>query len=120
MQWWPKLKQNSLARFGATVLIIFYILAVGAGFFAPYAPDSAQEMGSLLPPTQIFWFDNNDRFIGPHVYPTTQGPTILETGERALEIDRTQPSPLRLFVKGETYKLFGLIPGNIHLFGTLG
>ena len=120
MQWWLKLKQNTLARFGATLLIIFYILAVGAGFFAPYAPDNAQDMGSLLPPTQIYWNDREDRFIGPHVYPTIQGPTILETGERALEVDFSQPSPLRLFVKGDNYKLLGLIPANIHLFGTIG
>ncbi|MDY6939041.1 MAG: ABC transporter permease [Cyanobacteriota bacterium] len=120
MQWWLKLKQNPLARFGATLLIIFYISAVGAGFFAPYAPDTAQNMSSLLPPTQIYWFDRDDRFIGPHVYPTTQGPTSVETGEREITVDFTQPSPIRPFVKGEPYKLLGFIPGNIHLFGTLG
>ena len=90
-------------------------------FFAPYDPiNDIQREGSLLPPTPIHWHDEAGEFIGPHVYPVQQGATDLETGKRELIVDRSQPSPIRLFVSGSSYRLLGLIPANIHLFGTVG
>ena len=53
--WWQKLKNNPMARFGATVLIIFYVVVIFADFVAPYDPLAQQPNGSLLPPTQIYW-----------------------------------------------------------------
>ncbi|HBE18651.1 MAG TPA: ABC transporter substrate-binding protein [Cyanobacteria bacterium UBA11149] len=134
MNWWQKLRKNYLASFGAIVLLIFYLIAIGADFVAPYNPYDSQKDGSLLPPTQIYW--QNGESIGPYVYPTTQGPTDLETGDRKLYVDKTKPSPIRFFVKGSTYNLFQLrlpigakfeevevfggIPCNLHLFGAVG
>lgn len=142
MNWWQKLKRNSLARWGALVLLVFYLTVIFAEFVAPYDPYSSQLDGALLPPTQVYWRNETGQFIGPHVYPTTQGPVDLETGDRELRVDRTQPSPIRLFVKGEEYRFlkiklplpvitddgFGIrdvqifpgIPGDRHLFGTVG
>lgn len=143
MNWWQKLKRNNLARFGAIVLLVFYLTVIFAEFVAPYSPFTAQPDGSLLPPTAIYWRDQQGQFIGPHVYPTTQGPVSLETGERELKVDRTQPSPIRFLVQGDEYHFFQvrlplptrfsltdpgireiqLSPGlksNLHLFGTTG
>ncbi|MBE9126032.1 MULTISPECIES: ABC transporter permease [unclassified Coleofasciculus] len=136
MNWWQKLKKNPLARFGAVLLLIFYLTVIAADFVAPYDPYVSQPNGSLLPPTQIYWRTPEGKFIGPHVYPTTQGPTDLETGRRELIVDWQNPSPMRLFVKGSDYQLFQIrlplppsfqevelfsgIPMNLHLFGTLG
>jgi len=143
MNWWHKLKKNSLVRLGAIVLLVFYLGAIAAEFVAPYDPYGSQANGSLLPPTQIYWRTPEGRFIGAHVYPTTQGPVDLETGDRAIEVDYTQPSPVRLFVPGEPYRwlqirlplptrlsfsepqiqeveLFPGIPGNLRLFGAVG
>ena len=136
MDWWRNLKKNPLARLGAIILLIFYLSAIFADLIAPYSPYDSQLDGSLLPPTQIHWQDSSGKFIGPHVYPTTQGPTDLETGDRELIVDRSEPSPLRLFVRGVPYNLFQIklplppifaettifpgIPLDIHLFGTAG
>ncbi|MEQ9373093.1 MAG: ABC transporter permease [Coleofasciculus chthonoplastes F3-SA18-01] len=136
MNWWQKLKNNPLARFGAIVLLIFYLAVIAADFVAPYDPYASQPNGSLLPPTQVYWRTPEGRFIGPHVYPTTQGPTDLETGERELMVDWQSPSPIRLFVQDSAYQffqlrfplppnfeeveIFGGIPMNLHLFGTIG
>ncbi|MBP0027226.1 ABC transporter permease [Roseofilum sp. Guam] len=119
MDWWQKLRKNPLAQVGAVILIIFYIVVIGAGFFAPYSPYSSQLDGSLLPPTPIEWLNEQGQF-SPRVYPVTQGATDLDTGDRPLIIDRSRPSPLRLFVQGDDYKLLGIIPANLHLFGTQG
>ncbi len=144
MNWWQKLSKNNLARFGATVLILFYLTVGLAEFVAPYDPYESQLDGSLLPPTQIYWRNASGQFIGPHVYPTTQGPVDLETGKRELIADDSQPSPIRLLVRGDAYQflrvtlplpvnlgsggdrifeevtLFPGIPGDRHLFGTVG
>ncbi len=157
MNWWQKLQKNPLARLGALLLICFYLVIIVADFFAPYDPYITQPNGSLLPPTRIYWNNQETgQFIGPHVYPTTQGPVNLETGDRKLNVDFTKPSPIRLFVQGSKYKLwqirlplpqvkpveiidpktkqtekisqikwdeveiFGGIPSNLHLFGTVG
>jgi peptide/nickel transport system permease protein len=143
MNWWQKLRKNSLAQFGAIVLLIFYVAVIAAEFVAPYDPYASQLDGSLLPPTQIYWRTQAGQFIGPHVYPTTQGPVDLETGDRQLFVNFERPSPVRLFVRGSEYRMLQLrlplpsrfsltnpgfeevqlfpgIPGNLHLFGAVG
>lgn len=136
MNWWQRLKRNPLARFGAVLLLVFYIAVIAADFIAPYDPYDSQTNGSLLPPTQIYWQNQAGDFVGPHIYPTTQGKTDLETGDRLLIVDRQNPAWFRLFTQGATYNLFRLslplppkfeeveifsgIPGNLHLFGTTG
>lgn len=143
MNWWKRLKNNNLARVGAFVLLLFYLAVLAAEFVAPYDPYESQLDGALLPPTQIYWRNQEGQFIGPHVYPTTQGPVDLQSGDRKLIVDRTQPSPLRLFVQGSEYRLFQLklplptqfslanpkfddvqilpgIPARLRLFGTTG
>ncbi len=143
MNWWQRLKHNPLARLGAILLLVFYVAAIAAEFVAPYDPYASQQDGALLPPTQVYWQDPSGKFVGPHVYPTTQGPVDLNTGDRQLVVDRGKPSPLRLFVSGDEYhlfqvklplptnasltdprfdevELFGGIPGTWHLFGTTG
>jgi peptide/nickel transport system permease protein len=133
MEWWKRLKRNPLAKLGAIVLIGFYLIVIGAEVIAPYDPYTSQPDGSLLPPTQIYWVNQKTgQFIGPHVYPTTQGTIDLNTGKRALQVDFNQPSPIRLFVSGDAYRLgqitlpvndqvlFPGIEGRLHLLGTAG
>lgn len=142
--WWKKLKNNPLARFGAIVLIVLYIAVTFADFVAPYNPVASQVSGSLLPPTKVY-FRNQEtgQFLGPHVYPTIQGPIDVDTGARELEVDFARPAPLRLFIKGDEYRLFSItlpyftklsfegmevdefplftgIPLDRHLFGPVG
>ena len=120
MNAWQKLKKNPLAQIGAAVLLLLYLMVLLAEFVMPYDPYESQLDGALLPPTEVYWVNASGQFIGPHVYPTTLGPMDLETGDRELLVDRSQPSPIRLLVKGSSYKLLGLIPGDRHLFGTVG
>ncbi|WP_204141524.1 ABC transporter permease [Halomicronema sp. CCY15110] len=144
MTWWQKLRKNSLAQVGALILLVFYLTVFLAEFTAPYDPYFSAPSASLLPPTEVFWRNQTTGgFIGPHVYPTTQGPVSIETGDREVFVDFAQPSPIRLFVQGDEYRwlrvmlplptqfslsepgfqeveLFPGIPGNIHLFGTVG
>ena len=120
MKWWQNLRKNPLARLGAVLLLIFYTVALFAEFVAPYDPYDSQLNASLLPPTQIYLSTQDGRFIGPHVYPTTQGPVDANTGDREVIVDWQKPSVLGLFVKGSPYKFLGVLPFDRHLFGTTG
>ncbi len=143
MDWWQKLKRNGPAKFGAMLLLVFYLMVLLADVVAPYSPYASQPDGSLLPPTQIYWRSPQGQFLGPHVYPTTQGAVDLDTGDRPINVDFSQPSPIRLFVRGDQYRLFRLslplptrasfsdpqfqevtvfpgIAGDHHLFGAVG
>ena len=142
--WWQKLKNNPLARFGAVVLMVFYITVIFADFVAPYNPLAQQPSGSLLPPSPIYWLSQETgEFIGPHVYPTIQAPIDLDTGRQELEVDYSRPAPIRFFVRGDEYRLFEFtlpiitslsfegeitleelpifpgIPGDRHLYGAI-
>ncbi len=140
--WWQKLKKNPLAQMALLVLVLFYIAVIFADFVAPYDPIAQQPSGSLLPPTEIYWRNHEtNQFIGPHVYPTIQGPIDLDTGRQELAVDYSRPAPIRLWVKGNEYNLFEFtlpiitsfsfdgeitlknlqifrgIPANLHLYG---
>ncbi len=105
MNWWQQLKQNGLARLGAIALILMYLTVIAAEFIAPYDPYGSQDDGSLLPPTAIHWTDPQGKWTEPYVYPTTQGQTDINTGDRLLKIDESQPSSINFFVRGSSYKL---------------
>jgi peptide/nickel transport system permease protein len=110
---------------------MFYVVAIGADFFAPYSPYDSLKDSSLLPPTSIDWRG------GAVVYPVRQGAINLDTGDRELIIDQTKPVPLQFLVNGWEYRFLQLklplpqndgswqevelIPGlasRLHLFGT--
>jgi peptide/nickel transport system permease protein len=108
MNWWQQLQRNGLARVGAIALLLMYLTAIAAEFVAPYDPYVSQDDGSLLPPTAIYLTDSQGSWMGPHVYPTIQGRTDINTGDRLLKIDKTKPSSINLFVRGDKYRLLKL------------
>jgi peptide/nickel transport system permease protein len=136
MNWWQKLRNNGLARLGFGLLLVFYLAVLGADFIAPYSPYSAQVDGSLLPPTTIHWRGADGQWQGPMVYPTRQSATDLQTGERSLQVDWQNPSPVQFWVQGDPYQILAIhlplppsfrtveiFPGfrsDRHLFGTTG
>ena len=93
---------------GGVILIILYSVAIFAGFIAPYAYDATHNNAYFHPPV---W----PRFSGLHlvVPKSEQLPGAFNYDEA-----RADTKPLHFFVRGGSYKIFGLIPGSIHLFGT--
>ena len=102
------------------ILATLYAIALFAEFAAPYDPYESQPDGALLPPTPIHWKNPAGNWVGPHVYPTTQGAIDIQTGLRSVKIDTDSPAPIQLFVNGASYKFLGVIPSQLHLFGTIG
>jgi len=105
---WRRLKSRRIAMAGGVILIFLYLVALLAGFVAPYSYDRLDTNFSFHPP---IW----PRLQGAHlVVPRyEQGGAVF-----SYHLIENDSKPLHFFVHGDKYKLFGLIPASIHLFGT--
>jgi len=114
---WRRFRKSKPAIAGAIMIVGLTILAIFSDFFAPYDPLKLDMAASFTPPTRIRFFDANGNFhFRPFVHnldveldPTTFAPIWTE--------DQTVLYPVKFFVRSWEYKLLGLIPMDIHLFG---
>jgi len=120
-QWqliWRRFKRSRIALVGGIVLALFYFGAIFANFLAPYDISTRFTDQIYAPPNLPRFVDDQGNFsLQPFVYKMKQ--TInRDTLEIAYAPDFAQRYPLKFFVKGDPYKLLGLIPSDIHFFGT--
>jgi peptide/nickel transport system permease protein len=103
-----RLKQRQIAMVGGVILIGLYLVALFAGFAAPYH----------------FERQDRDRFFHPPTWPRPSGLHLVVpryepgTGSFVYHAVIGDSKPIHFFVRGDKYKLFGLIPATVHLFGT--
>jgi len=114
---WRRFLRNRMAVISGIVLILLYLMIIFADFLAPNNYNLRQEEHILKPPQAPIFMDDAGVFHWqPFVYATT--PTLdLETFKYVHKVDKSQKYPVRFFVHGYPYKLFGLFPTDIHLFG---
>lgn len=121
-QWevsWRQFRRHRLAQIGGTFLILLYLAAIFAPFLAPDPLNkySTESITKFHPPTPIQFRDpDTGAFVAPFVYGYTQE-LNLNTFVNEYVADKSKRYPVSFFVQGDAYKLFGLIPTNIHLFG---
>jgi peptide/nickel transport system permease protein len=117
---WRQLRKNRLAVIGGIVLILLYSIALFAPFLAPYDPLSqnpGEVTASFHPPMKLRWKDTRGNFhIRPFVYQTQS--KFTEDRDLIYLPDAEKITPVRFFVEGSSYKLFGLIPSKTHFLGT--
>ncbi len=114
---WLRFKRNRLAMIGGTILLFLYGSAIFAGFLAPYALDTVDSQFISAPPQPLRFVDEAGNFhLIPFVY-TLKSTVDPATFSKVYEVDTTQIYPLRFFVRGDSYRLFGIIETDIHLFG---
>ena len=93
---------------GGIILIFLYLVALFAGFIAPLRYDDLNTDFSFHPP-------NRPRLQDFHlVVPRSEA----QPGDFAYREVPNDTRPLRFFIRGDQYQLFGFIPASIHLFGT--
>ena len=116
--WW-KFRRHKLAQMAMVVLGLFYLIALFAEFLAPHTPLRRYQDFAAAPPTAIRIRDVQGRFRMPFIYeevrtrdPVTMRPIYV--------VNEESMSPIKLFVRGEPYKLWGLFATDLHLFGTAG
>ncbi len=117
LMWW-KFKKHKLAIAAALILLFFYFIAIFCEFLAPYSPIEFHKEYTYVPPHRIHFVHPENGFsLRPFVYEYTSE-LNLEIMLREYTPDRSKPHYLRLFVRGDEYKMWGLFRANIHLFGT--
>ncbi|BAS27684.1 ABC transporter permease [Limnochorda pilosa] len=111
---WARLRRNRAAMVAGALLVVLHVLAVFAEFVAPYPEATTVRNRLYLPPTKIHFRDESGRLTRPYVY-------AYKEVNRALHRYEPDPSqgrfPIRFFVEGAPYRLLGILPTNIHLYG---
>lgn len=104
--------KHRLAVWAMYVLIVLYSIAIFAEIVAPYSPQR-NDLTHIYAPPQLPLFNFKDGLhthaVTCHIDPVTFKKTYTE--------DKNVIIPLGFFVKGDPYKLWGLIPWDRHLIG---
>jgi len=103
---------HRLAVASLFLLAVLYTLAAGAEFFAPYTRQWRDLSHAYCPPQlpRYTWRD------GLHV-PVMRVTVDPLTFKRTYLEDRAEVVRLGFFVRGEPYKLWGVLPADRHFFG---
>lgn len=115
-----RFKKHKVAVVSGFIVLILYFIAVFCEFLAPSLPDLHSAKYLYAPPQRIHFIlktENGDKFI-PHVY-GYDSKVNQESLATEFTINQDLIIPISMFVKGETYKMWGLFEGDLHLIGSV-
>ena len=116
LMWW-KFRKHRLALIGTVILAVFVVIALFAEFLSPYAPGARTPNYLFGGPQVLHFVDAEGNF---HLRPFTYALTAAmdpETFLLEVKEDTDDPWPVYFFVRGDPYKMWGLIESDLHLFG---
>jgi peptide/nickel transport system permease protein len=99
---------------GLFILLTFCFVAIFADFIAPYDYRVQSRFEPAAPPTEIHFRDAQGNW---HLRPFIFAQKMTDPLMRIYSEDRSKTYPLAFFVRGNSYRLFGLLETNLHLFG---
>ena len=105
---WRRLRRQKIALAGGVILAVLYLMALLAGFVAPYHYESMDRGRIFHPPTAL-------RISGWHlaVQGYEAGPGNFKYQKAAGRVGR-----IHFFARGDAYQFLGFIPCKVHLLGT--
>ena len=114
--WW-KFKKNKIAILGGIIVILLYFGMVAIPeFLSPYALETRSAFTKARPQA-IRFVDNTGKFsLRPFVYGLDKQ-IDQKLRIRTFVENPDKKFPIHFFVHGDPYKLFGIIPTDIHLYG---
>jgi peptide/nickel transport system permease protein len=114
--WW-RFKKHRLALIGMTILAMFGVIMLFAEFISPMTGEARNVAYLNGPPQQVHFVDAAGTFHWrPFVY-ALEYKMNPETFLLEVKEDREVLWPIYFLTKGQPYKLWGLIPGDLHLYG---
>lgn len=114
---WRRFRRSFAGMLGLVLVVTLLTVSVFANFFAPVEPKTP--FVGFAPPDKISFFTKDGFTLLPVVYPIVESDELDPVTFQPLNgPDYDNPRPLRLFVDGYPYKLFGLIPMDTHFFGS--
>jgi peptide/nickel transport system permease protein len=105
-----------LSSLSVSIVIIatFYLVAILAGFVAPYGFANEDREHTNCPPMRLHIIDSDGRWNWrPFVYEYEEIPGDLERYQE----DRSRKYSIQFLTPGSKYKFVGVIPTQTHLFG---
>lgn len=115
---WRAFRRHRLAFISMIILGLLYTVVLIPEFLAPETDNHLHASYTFAPPQLLHVVgkttDGQTHLFFVNGYTSTADP---DTNAIKYVADPSQRIDIRLFVKGDRYKLFGLIPSNIHLIG---
>ncbi|MFP4460980.1 MAG: ABC transporter permease, partial [Thermotogota bacterium] len=107
--------KHKLGIIGIIILILLYLMILFADFLAPYNYKNTKREFTFSEPTKIHW-QKEGKFVGPFVYGMRK---IRDPVTFAVKYVRDEEKvyPIKFFVRGDSYKFWGLWETDLHLFG---
>ena len=110
-----KFRKHKLAVIAGVFIILLYLTALFCEFIAPYPLDHRDVTYSYAPPQRVRLFDKSG-LHRPFVYPLV-GWRESESLRKMYVEEKSRRLPIKLFVRGVPYRMWGLFETDIHLFG---
>ena len=114
---WRKLRRSVTGMIGLILVGLLLVVAVFADFVAPVEPKTP--FIAYAPPDPSGFTGKDGFTLRPQTYAMKEGSELDPvTFQPIIGPDYENPRPIRFFVRGYKYKTLGLIPSDLHLFGT--
>jgi peptide/nickel transport system permease protein len=114
---WRKFRKSKVAITGGLMIVMLVFMAIFADFLSPTNPITPNMQSAYTRPQQLYFIDAEGNFhLRPFTFTQKQvldPVTFLPTWEA----DLSKPYPLQFFVQGYEYKLLGIFPSRLHLYG---
>jgi len=112
--WW-RFRKHRLAVASALILLGLYTVVLCPDFFSTQDPEATDARLAFIPVQRVRILEHGH--LGPWV-PGIIGKRNPTTLRMEWRLDETRKIPVRFFIAGYPYRVFGLIPARIHLLGT--
>ncbi|WP_293912905.1 ABC transporter permease [Deinococcus sp.] len=111
---WRRYRKSRLGVLGGWVLAALYLTALFAGFLSPYSITTQHQGHEYQPPSRLHLVGKGG-LSWPFVYGTRESRDPVTFARKSVD-DPSVQLPVRLLVRGEPYRFFGL-QSDLHLFG---
>jgi peptide/nickel transport system permease protein len=114
---WRRFRRSPVSIIGALMVLTLVILACFAGFFSPTSLSQPDLKAAFIPPQIVHFVDHNGKFhLQPFVYNY-----VYTLNPKTFQVmwteDTSKIYEIKFFVQGPEYKLLGLFPTRLHLYG---
>lgn len=116
---WARFKKQRSAMIAAWVLVFLLISGIFAPFLSPYDPTIAgrnKDYQNGAPQIPQFC-DHNGCSARPFIYAVERERSMATNFRWVTTVNEEERVYIQFFVEGSSYKLFGFIPADTHLFG---
>ncbi len=114
---WRRFRRSKVSIVGGLLVVVLAMLAIFADFFSPTSLYGIDLEKTFIPPQKIHFIDAGGKLhLTPFVYNSAY--TLNPKTFQVMWVEDTSKMyPVKFFVRGPEYKILGLIPSNLHLYG---